>query len=326
MQRDREVREGSINSGGLFDSFGSFGGLGRQRSMMSSIFRGRDPFDDPFFTCPFDSMFGPSMFSSGSPFRDSPQVGGSKGPVIEELNTDDEEEQVDNMGAQEDKEKVKKNNGSNKAPNVEHPDDEADERKSKDVTYRTDYNKVAVTKPQAQSVSFQKVTYGGINGAYYTATTTRKTGGDAVALEECKQADKTRDKQHIESLEEYMTDKGHSVTRKLNSDGKVDTMQALHNLNEEDLYCGVVSDELAGFEQSWKGNAERHLPGWDDRFNFNGTAGASSSGQRGRASGSSWPLPIEGFPARTRTMGAYGDARTSSSGGRPKKVVTINIE
>ncbi|CAL5331433.1 unnamed protein product [Camellia sinensis] len=316
MQRDREVREGSINSGGLFDSFGSFGGLGRQRSMMSSIFRGRDPFDDPFFTRPFDSMFGPSMFSSGSPFRDSPQVGGSKGPVIEELNTDDEEEQADNMGAQEDKEKVKKSNGSNKAPNVEHPDDEADERKSKDVTYRTDYNKVAVTKPRAQSVSFQKVTYGGINGAYYTATTTRKTGGDGVVLEECKQADKTTG-QATHRISRGIHDKGHSVTRKLNSDGKVDTMQALHNLNE---------DELAGFEQSWKGNAERHLPGWDDRFNFNGTAGASSSGQRGHASGSSWPLPIEGFPARTRTMGAYSDARTSSSGGRPKKVVTINIE
>ncbi|KAI8011417.1 Calreticulin-3 [Camellia lanceoleosa] len=45
-------------------------------------------------------------------------------------------------------------------------------------------------------------------------------------------------------------------------------------------------------KQSWKGNAERHLPGWDDGFNFHATAGASSSGRRGWASGSSWPLPI----------------------------------
>ncbi|CAL5364805.1 unnamed protein product [Camellia sinensis] len=97
--------------------------------------------------------------------------------------------------------------------------------------------------------------------------------------------------------------RGHSVARKLNSDGKVDTMQALHNLNE---------DKLASFEQSWKGNAERHLPSWDDGFNFHGTTGASSSGRRGWASGSSWPLPIEGFYGRTRTMRAYSDVRTTS--------------
>ncbi|KAI5004350.1 hypothetical protein ZWY2020_031593 [Hordeum vulgare] len=47
---------------------------------------------------------------------------------------------------------------------------------------------------------------------------------------------------------------GHSVTRKLKSDGKVDSTQILHNLNE---------DELPGFEESWKGNAGQHLPGWN---------------------------------------------------------------
>ncbi|KAI4966473.1 hypothetical protein ZWY2020_040836 [Hordeum vulgare] len=35
-------------------------------------------------------------------------------------------------------------------------------------------------------------------------------------------------------------------------DGKVDSTQILHNLNE---------DELPGFEESWKGNAGQHLPG-----------------------------------------------------------------
>ncbi|KAI5017511.1 hypothetical protein ZWY2020_042399 [Hordeum vulgare] len=37
-------------------------------------------------------------------------------------------------------------------------------------------------------------------------------------------------------------------------DGKVDSTQILHNLNE---------DELRGFEESWKGNAGQHLPGWN---------------------------------------------------------------
>lgn len=54
------------------------------------------------------------------------------------------------------------------------------ENKSKDVTYRSDYTKVEGSKPQARSVSFQKVTYGGINGPYYSATTTQRTGSDGV--------------------------------------------------------------------------------------------------------------------------------------------------
>ncbi|KVI11303.1 hypothetical protein Ccrd_010288 [Cynara cardunculus var. scolymus] len=47
------------------------------------------------------------------------------------------------------------------------------------------------TKPQTQSISYKKVTYGGINGAYYTATTTRKSGSDGVVLEASKEANKT---------------------------------------------------------------------------------------------------------------------------------------
>lgn len=34
---------------------------------------------------------------------------------------------------------------------------------------------------------------------------------------------------------------GHSVTRKLNSDGKVDTLQTLHNLNEGLFLLSVMS-------------------------------------------------------------------------------------
>ena len=59
------------------------------------------------------------------------------------------------------------------------------DKKSKDVAYRMDYNKAQGMIPQAQSVSFQKVTYGGINRAYYTAATTRRTGNDGVNLVFC---------------------------------------------------------------------------------------------------------------------------------------------
>lgn len=86
------------------------------------------------------------------------------------------------------------------------------------MAYRSDHNKVDGSKPQARSVSFQKVTYGGIDGPYYSATTTRRTGSEGVnylpssslvdsicwwflsslmllvwnqvVLEECKQADR----------------------------------------------------------------------------------------------------------------------------------------
>ncbi|KAJ0247226.1 hypothetical protein HA466_0166610 [Hirschfeldia incana] len=53
---------------------------------------------------------------------------------------------------------------------------------------------------------------------------------------------------------------GHTVARKLNSDGRVDTTQILHNLNE---------DELADFEQPWRGNARRQLGGRSGSFGSN---------------------------------------------------------
>lgn len=53
--------------------------------------------------------------------------------------------------------------------------------KSKELQHRSDYNRVQGTQPRSHAVSFRKVTYGGIDGAYYTATTTRRTGGDGVS-------------------------------------------------------------------------------------------------------------------------------------------------
>uniref|UniRef100_A0A5B6YTH3 Myeloid leukemia factor 1 n=1 Tax=Davidia involucrata TaxID=16924 RepID=A0A5B6YTH3_DAVIN len=276
--------------------------------MMSSIFGGRDPFDDPFFKRPFGSMSGSSMFGSSSPFGDSTQISRSKGPVIEELHTDDDEEEGDAKGAGEKKDKGQKNTGSNKDPFVEHPDDQADEREGKDAPYKTDYNKLEGMQPETRSASFRKVTYGGINGAYYTATKTRMTGNDGLVLEESRQADRTTG-QAAHRISRGIHDKGHSVTRKLNSDGKVDTMQMLHNLSE---------DELAGFELAWKGNDGGHFPGWNDEFNFHGTAGDRNWG--------GWALPFREFTGRAGGMRPDNESKTCSSGGRPKKVVTINIE
>ncbi|KAE8809620.1 Superkiller viralicidic activity 2-like protein 2 [Hordeum vulgare] len=51
-------------------------------------------------------------------------------------------------------------------------------------------------------------------------------------------------------------------------DGKVDSTQILHNLNE---------DELPGFEESWKGNAGQHLPGWNQNA---GISNGDNSGLR----------------------------------------------
>ncbi|KAI6668332.1 hypothetical protein NL676_016185 [Syzygium grande] len=60
----------------------------------------------------------------------------------------------------------------------------------------------------------------------------------------------------IQHSKQYLL-QGHAITRKLNSDGKVDTMQTLHNLNE---------GELPQFEQAWKKIARKHLPGWSEHF------------------------------------------------------------
>ncbi|XP_059633977.1 uncharacterized protein LOC132276534 [Cornus florida] len=289
MQRDRE---------------GSFGSHG---SMMSSIFGGRDPFDDPFFARPFGSLF-----DSSGPFGANPQISRSNGPLIEELDADDDnkggEEEGDDIGVGDKKDKARQNTRSNKDPLVEHPDDQVDERKSEIISSRSGYNKVEGTQSQTRSVSFRRVTYGGINGTYYTATNTRRTGSDGVVLEENKQADRTTG-QATHRISRGIHDKGHSVTRKLNSDGKVDTTQTLHNLNEGDL---------DGFEQAWKVNAEKHLPGRNDGFNVRESGGASSSGQAARGG---WALPFTEFSERS------GRVRPgNSSGVRSKKVVTINIE
>lgn len=262
MQRERGGRDNFNSFSGPFDRF---------RGIMSSIFGGRDPFDDPFFTLPFPNLSQSSMLQPRTPPDDLQQVGESNGPVIQEIDMDDEEE-----APLEPEEEDGDVNGSNKKrdrayanrhPLVEHPEDQTDDQSksksiSKDVTHGMKDMKLEGTQSKTQSMSYRRVTYGGIDGTYYTATTTRRDGNDGRVLEESKQADRTTG-QATHRVSRGIHDKGHSLTRKCASDGKVDTMQTLHNLEE---------DELAGFEQTWNGNANKEIHGSKSGFDCHANA------------------------------------------------------
>lgn len=306
MQRGRGGRDDL--SGGFGDPFGGFPGMGgRPGSLISSFFGGRDPFDDPFFTQPFGgvmgpSMFGPSMFGpqgnlfgqmSNAGFLEQqapPPPSRSRGPIIEEISSDVEEEDDKevNKHADKKKESSRKHSRSSKEPYVHDPDEDVGEKKSRSMQYRNeyrnDYNRTGVMRPQAQTYSFHSstVTYGGTNGTYYTASTTRKMGGDGVVMEESKEADSTTGRA-AHRVSRGIHDKGHTVMRKLNSDGRVDSLQTLHNLNE---------DELTGFNEVWKGKARQHLPGWNqghDILDNSGTSGTGSNRDEQLQRG--WALP-----------------------------------
>ncbi|KVH89193.1 hypothetical protein Ccrd_008830 [Cynara cardunculus var. scolymus] len=185
MQRERHSRDESINSRGPFDGPRGFAS---HRSMMSGILGGRDPFDDPFFNRPFEGMFGPSIFDTHGPSDlPYPSESSSKGLVIEEIDTDDEEEEGKNGASR------SATSGKGPNPTTFHITDHGclAEEVKKDVRFNGNHNRMEGTKPQTQSISYKKVTYGGINGAYYTATTTRKSGSDGVVLEDSKEANKT---------------------------------------------------------------------------------------------------------------------------------------
>ncbi|CAH2078229.1 unnamed protein product [Thlaspi arvense] len=91
-------------------------------------------------------------------------------------------------------------------------------------------------QPQTSSYSFQssEVTYGGHDGHYYASLKTRRVGSDGLTYEERKEAN-TATREAAERVSRGLHNKGHTVARKLNSDGRVDTTQTLHNLNEGGL-------------------------------------------------------------------------------------------
>ena len=124
--------------------FGGSGSFGPPRSLFSSFFGGRDPFDDPFFTRPFGGMFESGPFGGpagagfpGFPFpqdmhpsgfleqhqsHQAPEPSTRRGPIIEELSSDDENEE----GKEEKKGNPRKHGRSSNEPLVEHPDDETE--------------------------------------------------------------------------------------------------------------------------------------------------------------------------------------------------------
>ncbi|OIV89121.1 hypothetical protein TanjilG_26962 [Lupinus angustifolius] len=242
----------------------------------TSPFGGPSGFPSPFvgpagFTSPFGGPAGfpfpPNMRPSGLLENQAPQPSRPRGPIIEELNSDDENAD----SKEENKGNPRKHGRSDNEQVVEHPDDGLEGKKSRHLPDRNEYNRLYATapQPQAQSFCFQSsaVSYGGPNGTYYTSSQTKRTGSDGVTFEERKEADSST-MQASHAISRGLHGKGHSLSRKLNADGKVDTMQMLHNLNE---------DELAVFEEEWKGKGQKYLTGWT------GNIGASHGGQAEQA-------------------------------------------
>ncbi|XP_020703070.2 uncharacterized protein LOC110114502 [Dendrobium catenatum] len=279
---------------GLLDSFPSYRGFARARSLSSSFFGGRGPFDDPFFTDPFSThpfrnIMGPSIFENSifGPHR-NPYIDGSNfefledqplqqhrpsGPIIEEMSDDAEDVDETSKEHEEGPEKILR---SGKEVYVQDPTE-----KSRGVeeyqNYQNELRNASGGKPQTSKYTFHSSTmrYGGIDGTYYTSSTTRRMGGDGVVVEESKEAD-TSSGRAAHRVSRGIHDKGHSFTRRLNSDGRVRTMQTLHNLNQ---------DELPGFEAAWKGNAGETLMGWNSGMGMHGYQNTRrSNNQSGRSS------------------------------------------
>ncbi|RAL48966.1 hypothetical protein DM860_001286 [Cuscuta australis] len=225
MQRDREVRDEASSSN-------AFGGLGGK---ISSIF-GRSG--------SFGSFFGSKRPAPKETRPDDlPRASKPTGPVIEELDTnddDDEEEDEEEKCGDNRHRRSRSDDWTNRNPLVEHQEDQADDHnKANSMRKNSSFGNIEGTR----SVSYTRVTYGGINGAYLTASTSRLTGSDGRVWKETRHADTTTD-EATHRISRGIHDKGHTVTRKLKSDGKVDAMETLHNLEK---------DDLVGFEQDWKG-------------------------------------------------------------------------
>lgn len=126
IQRGREGRDNFFHSSDLLGSFRGFGGFGSHRSTMPSLFGERDPFDDPFFTRPFGSLFDSGMFGSSATTNWKDQASRATGIVIEELTSDDEGHNEEDEGTGVEKNNHQKHSRSSKEPSVEHPDDDTE--------------------------------------------------------------------------------------------------------------------------------------------------------------------------------------------------------
>ncbi|CAL5004422.1 unnamed protein product [Urochloa decumbens] len=285
----------------------------------------------PSFMNPFASMMqprllGPSMFgphtdinggmfgsqtnlsqgmsNAGGFIQQPPEPSRPKGPIIKELSSDDEDDVHDDKEDEKKKGNFRKHPRESKGPYVEDPDDEVeDNKRPKHGPFGRDFNRASTSHPQPQTFMFQSstVSYGGPIGACYTSSTTR-TGADGITLEESKEADTTTGKA-THRISRGIGSKGHSLTRNLNSDGHVNTLQTLHNLNE---------DELATFEESWQRNARHNLPGWDPRMNMLGNGNANPDFRNATQ------MPALPAPNQSRGTNASRNSQSGSSMGRAR--------
>ncbi|XP_076948709.1 uncharacterized protein LOC143621060 [Bidens hawaiensis] len=228
---------------------------------MSKLFGGKDPFDDPFFTEPFDSHFG-----------------SRKEITIEELDNDDH-----------------------------------DSATGKEVAV----SKTPAHKPHDSSgFSFRRVAYGGINGVYYSSSIGHRTGSDGMVLLEIKEEDKTVG-EATHTISRGINEKGHTLTKRRDPSGKEDSLQILHNLNE---------DELDGFEENWKVNADKYMPGWSDGFSSLENAGYGQLGWNADEGWDGWALPwMDMWGTDGAMVPAGGEPSSGSSTTRVKKVTPVDI-
>lgn len=267
------------SSAGALRPHDPFGGLG---SSLLSEFLDRDPFDDPFFTQPFGSsfqgFFAPPQERRLNHQRSSAQQRlqkGHRGPVIEELPDDHDDPNASKSGDE---------------PIVEHPDDDANPENSVHVKNRDVYPKYEIfssiqPKNICQSYSFSSVTYGGSGGTYYKSSTTRRAGANGVIQEEHEEKDSTG--QETKRVSRGLGNKGHSVTRNRNAEGSEKFLETLHNLREE---------EKNVFDETWRKQAEKYLPGWNRNQGQSLEGDHARSGRHSRAAlpsnkESSWRWP-----------------------------------
>ncbi|KAL9256083.1 hypothetical protein AKJ16_DCAP17581 [Drosera capensis] len=297
MQRKRQARRTG-------DPFGFFGG-----PEWRSFALGRDPFDDPFFNGCFHSMF-PSYNSVAEGDCSSQLPSSPTKPLIQELNSDDDMDvqDLDGDGVGEPK---RRSSGFDKEPFVDHHHDDVDLEKEH---VNEKYNKADTTQSDSFKYRYCKVTYGRVDGAFYTSTSIQRMGADGSLMEECKEADKTTG-QATHRISRGIKDKGHSLTRKLKSDGKVETVQTLHNLQE---------DDLTNFNEAWKGSTEKHMPTWDlfSILGNTGNVGSSSSAQ------DFMHINRLHLPGAAKVGGTTGvtNEEMDRPAGRTKKIIRINIE
>lgn len=197
----RRGRDNNFSDFDPFAGFGGFGSMGGPQSMISSFFGGRDPFDDPFFSRPFGSMFESSFFGgNGTPFPGAPQPGfieqespanKRRGPVIEELNSDDEH--TEDGGSKKTKDNSRKHSRLAGEPYVEIPDDVPDggaDGRNRQIQHRNEFSNMmnnAQRPSQSRCYTFQSstVSYGGANGAYYSKSMAKRAGSDGVSTWLC---------------------------------------------------------------------------------------------------------------------------------------------